>query len=258
MIIGALDADVGQAERAGDAGADAHRAAGLDEAGRLLDMHLEEGPQCRGVEMTGAGRQTIGIAAAVGDVRPERAVRVAPRCLQCASWQAAERRPAADVGHLEPHALFGADSHDGEIAGGRDTHPLQGVDRDQSGDHAGGAVEIATMRHRIEVRPHDHPLGVAVPAGPCHVEVGRRIAADAQVQPAGRLLDGQVGPLFARAVRVAGHAVAVETVTAERIEEPRRQGAACGDRCCDLHGSAVSSLPSGASLPQRTATRRLQ
>ena len=49
MVVAALDAGIGIAEIAGDAGADRHRPAGLDQAGGLLDMQFQIGTQPRGV-----------------------------------------------------------------------------------------------------------------------------------------------------------------------------------------------------------------
>ena len=55
MVVAALDAGVRVAEIAGDASADGNRLAGLDEAGRLLNVQFQIGAQVRGIEMTDAG-----------------------------------------------------------------------------------------------------------------------------------------------------------------------------------------------------------
>ncbi len=158
MVMAALDACVGVAEIAGDAGADRHRPSGFHQARRLLDVQLEIGGDARRIEEAGAGTQCLRIAAAFGDVLGQRAAGVDAAHIQRAVRQRAECAAAADVGDLEPDALLGADAHHRDVAVGCGASLLQRRHGDQAGDHAGGAVEVAAMRHGVEMRADDDTL----------------------------------------------------------------------------------------------------
>ncbi len=149
----------------------------------------------------------------------ERALRVATASLQRPIGQGAERGAAADVGNGEPDAFLRADCHDGEIARRGEAAASQRIHRHKPRDHPRRAVEIAAMRHRIEMRADDDARGGAVAPGPSHVEVSRCIPRDVEAELACRLLDGCVRPLLAGAVRVAGHARFVGSVTPESLEQ---------------------------------------
>ena len=147
----ARDPDVGIAEVAGDAGADPDRDPGLHEARRLLDMHLQEGVDRGGVEGGRAAPQRVRVAARPGDMRGEGAAVSIRARVERPVRQGAERRPAADIGDLEPDALLGADAHDGDVARRRQPERAQRRDGGEAGHHAGGPVEVAAVGHGVEM-----------------------------------------------------------------------------------------------------------
>ena len=109
---------------------------------------------------------------------------------------------------------------------GRTPSRLQRVDRGEPGDDAGRAVEIAAVRHAVEMRADDHPLRRPVAPRPGHVEIGRRVPRDLEAEVARRPLDGRVRALLAGAVRVARDTRRVQAVAAQRVEQPGGEGAA--------------------------------
>ena len=179
--------------------------------------------------------QRLGIAAALGDVLGQRATGVDAAHVQRAVRQRAERAAAADIGDLEPDALLGADAHDGEVAIQRDAGALQRGDGDQPRHHTGGAIEVAAVRHGVQMRADDDSLRRWIAAGERHVEIGRGIMLDAQTEPLRNRRHRRMRPLFARPVRVARYARLVETVTSELIEQRCREFALPCHRCCEIH-----------------------
>ena len=120
----------------------------------------------------------------------------------------------------------------------RDAGALQRRDRDEAGDHAGGAVEIAAMRHRIEMRADDDALRGRVAAGQRHVQIGRGVVLDAQAQPLRGRGHRGMRALFAGAVRDRAYARFVEPVAAQLVEQCRRQFALLRHRRNDIHGGS--------------------
>src|ERR1700679_2262660 len=84
----------------------------------------------------------------------------------------------------------------------------------QPGDPPGGAVEISSMRHRFEMRVDHYTLRGAIAPGSGHVEIGRRVAFDAQPELPRHVGHGGVGALLAGAVRVARYPRVVVPVLA--------------------------------------------
>ena len=157
----------------------------------------------------------------------QRAAGVDPPHIQRAVRQHGEGAAAADVGDLEPDALLGADAHHREVVVQRDAGALQRRDGDEAGHHAGGAVEIAAVRHRVEMRADNHALRIGVAAGQRHVEVGGGVVLDAQAELLSNRGHRRMRALFARAVRIARHARFVEAVAAKLVEQRCRQFALC-------------------------------
>ncbi len=187
--------------------------------------------------MAGAGAQRVGVAAAFGDVVGQGAAGVDTADVQRAVGQGAEAAAAADVGDLKPDAFLGADAHDDDVAFGRQVQGPQGADGCQAGEDAGGAVEVAAMRHRIEMRADHQGRRGAVAAGQGHVEVGGGVVADLQLHGFGGFGNRGVCPLFAGAVRVAGDAGFVQAILAQLVEQRLHGGALGVDRRLDGLGS---------------------
>ena len=76
-----------------------------------------------------------------GDVAGEIAPGVDPLRVEGAVGQCAQRRAAADIGNLEPDALFGAHAHHGDVAARAQSQRLHGSDDRQPCHDAGRAVE---------------------------------------------------------------------------------------------------------------------
>ena len=124
--------------------------------------------------------QRLRIAAAFGDMVGQGAAGIDSADLQRAVGQRPEAAAAADVGNLEPDAFLGADAHHHDVAVRRQAHRAQRAHRRQSGQHARGAVEVAAMRHRIQMRAdHQHRRRPVAP-GQGHVQIGRVVVTDFQ------------------------------------------------------------------------------
>jgi len=88
------------------------------------------------------------------------------------------------------------------------TQMLQAFARDQAGNDAGSAVEVAAVGDGIEVRSRHEARRASVPAGQCHKKIGGVIAAC--FKPHGTSVRGDqlVGALLARSIGIAGYAIA--------------------------------------------------
>ncbi len=207
MVVPALDPGVGKPEVAWDPGADRHRTAGFDQAWRLLDMQFHVcSKRCRIAEIACACPQRIRVGAARRHVICQRAAGVDPADLQRTIRQGAEAAAAADIRHREPHALLRSDSHHDDVASRRLVQRLQHGNRRQPSQDAGRPVEVATMRHRVQMRADHHRWCRTVAPRQRHVQIGRVVVGYLQPQRLGRSGDCRVRPLFPVAVGVTRHA----------------------------------------------------
>src|ERR1043166_211804 len=99
----------------------------------------------------------VDVEAAFGHDLCERLAAVhAHRLLELVGLEQAERHAAAEVAAVlagEPAAgLFRADAHYGEILRRFESSALERRQRSNSGDHACGAVVIAALRDRVQMR----------------------------------------------------------------------------------------------------------
>ncbi len=208
----------------------------------------------RRIEGTGTGAECIGITAAVGYVFGQCPIGVDAAHVERAIRQRAECAAAADVGDLEPDALLGADTHHGEVAIQRDAGVLQSGDGDEPRHHAGGAVEVAAVRDRIEMRADDDSLRLRIATGKGHVEVGCGIMLDAQAEPLRDSGHRRMRSLLARTVRIARYARFVEPVTSELVEQRCREFALSRHRRGEIHLRRPLYLRSGDHSYDRTST----
>ena len=251
MIVPAFDPRVGVAEIARDAGADRDRAPGLDQAWRLFDVQFEIGADARRIEMAGAGAQGIGVAAALGDMVSQGAAGIDAADVQGTVGQRAQAAAAADVGDLEPDAFLGADAHHDDVALGLQIQRAQRRHGDQSGEDAGGTVEVAAMRHGIEMRADDQGRRRAVAARQGHVKVGGGVMTDVKTKCHGSLRDGGVGALLTGSIRIARDARFIEAIAAQLIEQVLNQRALGSNGLADRlrfenrHGDRSEGLASG-------------
>jgi hypothetical protein len=162
-------------------------------------------------------------AARVDALRVQRAVR-----------QAAERGTAADVGHLEPRAFLGAHRHHRDVAARHQPEALERRHRHQPRDHAGRAVEVAAVRHAVQVRADHHARRVPVAPRQRHVRVRREVPLHAETKPLRRRGRRRVRALLAGAVGVARHARLVQAVAPQRIEQRDGHRALRRHRFADL------------------------
>ena len=145
------------------------------------------------------------IAAACVDVVGEPAAVIDPPRLERAVGQGAQGRAAADIGDLEPDALLGADTHHGDVAAGLDARVPERGYGDEPGDHAGRPVEIAAMRHAVEMRADDDFRRVAISTWQRHIGVGRSVLGDLEFKLSRMVEHGSRPWCLSRPVSVAGH-----------------------------------------------------
>ena len=128
----ALDLHLRIAEVAGNARSDRNRNAGLDQLRRLLDVQLDERLDGFGLEAGLARTHVVDVRAAFRHVLFEGAAGVDTPGAERARRQNPEGRTAANVGDLEPHALFGPECHGRDVAVRPQSEPLQAPDGDQA------------------------------------------------------------------------------------------------------------------------------
>ena len=116
MRVFADDLDLRIAEIARHPGADRNRYAGLDQLRGLLDVQLDEPPDRFGFEAGHSPPHGVDVGAAFGHVLAKGAARIDTPGFEGACRQHSEGRAAADVGDLEPDALFGPYRRCGDIA----------------------------------------------------------------------------------------------------------------------------------------------
>ena len=118
---------------------------------------------------------------------------------------------------------------------------MQGRDGDEACHHAGGAIEIAAVRDRVEMRADNHALRIGIAAGQRHVEVGRGVALDMEAELLSNRCHRRMRTLFAGAVRIARYARFVEAVAAKLVELRCRQFTLCRNRRREIHGQTPLS-----------------
>ncbi len=255
MGVFAVAAGVRKAPIAANAGDDACGEAFFHQHGPLFDMRLQEGRDPGDVKMRRAFAHPVRIAAAFRHVLRERDAVVHPaRILQRAVRKHAERRAAADIGDAEPAAFLGPHAHDGNVLRRRVAERLERADRRQAGDDAGGAVEIAALRHRIQVRADHLDRLRAIPAGPGHVGVGGGVLRDLQAQPASDLRHQGVRRLLAFAVARARDAAHVDARRAKTVEHLRGEIGLRLDGGDEFGRHARRSFKMGSSQPAAAIT----
>ncbi len=141
-------------------------------------MHLDEGMDLCRIKIANAAAQGVGVATAIGDVIGQATTGIGARDIQRPVRKRAESPTATDIRYLKPDALLGAHAHDGDVARRCQTHPLDGPNGHEPGHDARGAVEIAAVRHAVEMRAGENWRQRAVPARQRHVGVGGGVGAD--------------------------------------------------------------------------------
>jgi hypothetical protein len=139
------------AQAAADAVDHTQRVACIDQHRPLLDVQFDEAIDRPGFQVWRTAADALGLAAELRNVRGQRFPGVeAPRG-QGLRLQQAEGGFAADVGHGEPGAFFGAHGHHGHVAAWNDACCHPACQYRQAGHHAGRAVVVAAAWHRVEV-----------------------------------------------------------------------------------------------------------
>ena len=140
----------------------------------------------------------------------------------------------------------------------RNARALQSRDGDKAGHHAGGTVEIAAVRDRVEMRADNHALRICVAAGQCHVKVGRGVMLDAQAELLRNRGNRRMRALFARTIRVARYARFVETVAAKLVEQRCRQFTLCRNCCARSMVTPIVIARSEATKQSRSSNARTE
>lgn len=151
MRVFALDLHLRITKVAGHSRSHRNRDAGLDQLRRLLDMQLDERLDGFGLETGLARTHVADVRAAFRHMLFEGAAGVDTPGAERACRQNPKSRTAANVGDLEPHALFGPECHGRDVPVRPQSELLQAPDGDQPGDDTGRTVEIAAIAHGIEM-----------------------------------------------------------------------------------------------------------
>ena len=174
----------------------------LDQHRSLLDMELEETADALGRELRLAGADAIRREARLGHVLGQGAAGIgAPAAVQRLGLEQSERRAAADIRRGKPRQLLGPHAHHGDVALRRAPRPPPARQHRHAGHDAGGAVIVAALRHRIEMRAGHDRRQRPVASRQGEVEIARRVepllerqvAADAAHQVVRHLLAFAVG-----------------------------------------------------------------
>ncbi len=193
-----------------------------------ISLHAVAAERRRGLE------QPFGLQAERPHLRAERPARPeVDRGLQLRRFHEAECRAGSEVPAVvagEPAtALLRPHGHDSDILRRHDAALFYRRDRGQPGDHAGGAVVVAALRHGVEMRPGDHARRPPVAPGERVVGVARRVARYLEAEAARGGGEHVVGELLALAVGGARDAAAVGGPLRQIGEEPLRQRHAGAD-----------------------------
>ena len=151
-----------------------------------------------------------------------------PLSIRFTARSAAGRMPegaaAAGVAGREPGAgLLGADRHDGDVPRRGEAGPLHAGDRGEPGQHPGRAVEIAALRHAVEVAAEDDALRRAVGPRQGQEEVADRVGLALQPDRLCRFLDQGMRHALPRPIGLAGDADPVEAAGLELREQLFRE-----------------------------------
>ena len=153
----------------------------------------------------------------------QRAAGVGAPDLERVRRQKPERSLRADVGIGKPSALLGADAHHRNILRRHETGALPRCHDGHAGDYTGSTVEIAALRHRVEMRGNQKRPGAGVAALQRQVEVSGDIAGYVEPRLAADRRHQVMSELLAITVRRAGDAGTVARPGIKRFEQFARQ-----------------------------------
>ncbi len=194
--IGADRAGVAIAPAPANPRDDADRGAAADQHRPLLDVHLDIAPQPRGIEVSRTAADRVDIAAELRHMLGHAPAGVGARHLQDLGRQPPESRVAPRIRGVEPRGLFRADRHDDDVEGRSPPGPTRAREERDPGHHAGGAVVIAALRHRVQVRADNDRRRRPVAARQRRVAVPGSIDLDLQIQAARDIADHLVRELL--------------------------------------------------------------
>ena len=197
-------------------GGGGHQLFGIEAVGRhLLAQRLA------GAEMDGVA-QLLRLHQAEGGARSEMAAVTAP----------------------EPTAAFlRSDRHDRDVPVRLDSGRFDRGLRGQPRDDAGGPVEIAAFRDRVQMRSCHHLRRRPVAARQGVVGVAGQVGGDFEAELARRFGEHVMGQLLAVAVGSPRHAIAIGGFRGEPVEQPLGQRHAVVDRLGEAIGLSFASTP---------------
>lgn len=154
------------AQVAADTGHDPDRDGSIDQHRTLLDVQLNEALHLGGVDRPLARAYPLRVEPLLDEVSGQRASAVeAPHGVERGRRQQPEGRTAADVVRGEPGHLICADRHGDNVAARRPPEAAQAHQDAERCEEAGCPIEIAAVRHGIEMRAGHHHGKLALPSG---------------------------------------------------------------------------------------------
>src|SRR6266404_1432943 len=219
-----------------------------DQRRALLDVQLEVCPDARRIEEAPPCPDRLRIKAPLFQSRLEALAIVGSWNRQAGGIEESERAAAAQIGDVEPGGLLRADRHHGQIVIGHESRALHRRQHGYAGDDSRRAVEVAALRHAVEVRTHDDARRAAVSSGQRHRQVTDRVDGDFKPCGVGRRPGDIVRRLLAVAIAVAHDAAAAASVVIADITEQPVEG---GDSTLDIITRA-----GGAAFFQKTDVGR--
>src|SRR6266403_574140 len=194
-----------------------------DQRRALLDVQLEVCPDARRIEEAPPCPDRLRIKAPLFQSRLEALAIVGSWNREAGGIERSERASAAQIGDVEPGGLLRADRHHGQIVIGHESCALHRREHGYAGDDSRRAVEVAALRHAVEVRTHDDARRAAVSSGQRHRQVTDRVDGDFEPCGVGRRPGDVVRRLLAVAVAVAHDAAAAARGTAQGFKQRRSQ-----------------------------------
>ena len=182
-------------------------------------MQLEVRPDAGRIEKPLPFPDRLRIEALLLQRRFETLAVVGSRNRETVGVEKSEGAGASQIRDVEPSGLLGANRHYGQIEIRYDCRAVHRRQHAQPSDDPRCAVEVAALRHAVEVRTDDDARCAAVPSRQRHRQVPNRI--DRDLEPHG--VCGRPGDvmscLLAGAIAVAHDAAAAARRAVERFKQ---------------------------------------
>ena len=225
MRVGADAASIARAGRAPDPGDDADRDAAVVQHRPLLDMQFQ-------IAFIFASRQQFALVAGgiriesgLTHMRGQRAIALhVDRRLQFSRLQHPQHSTAAKMAAVVPAVpaarLFSANAHDRDIGSRHESRTAHGGQRGHSGNDARGAIIVAAIGHRIQMRTRNPARQRPVASRQRQIQIAGKIHRNLKRKRGGRGRHLIVRILLTRAVRLAAHTFLCRRMGAQISEKP--------------------------------------